>query len=89
VRAWCDAAGLPECSAHGLRKAGATALAYAGATEPEIAAFLGHKGTQEAATYVKAARCATLSDNAMDKLEAKRRAENVSNLTGEVGQKGA
>ena len=89
VRTWCDAAGLPECSAHGLRKAGATALAYAGATEAEIGAFLGHKGTTEAATYVKAARRATLSDNALDKLEARRRAENVSNLPGEVGQKGA
>ncbi len=88
VRAWCDAAGLPECSAHGLRKAGATALAHAGATEPEIAAFLGHKGTQEAVTYVKAARRATLSDNGFDKLEARKRAGNVSNLSDKVGQKG-
>ena len=88
VRGWCDAAELPECSAHGLRKAGATALAYAGASEPEIAAFLGHKGTQEAATYVRAAQRARLSDGAFEKLEAAKGRGIVSNLRDPVGQEG-
>ena len=88
VRGWCDVAELPECTAHGLRKAGATALAYAGASEAEIAAFLGHKGTQEAATYVRAAQRARLSDSGFDKLEAAKGRGIVSNLPAPVGQKG-
>jgi integrase len=88
VRGWCDAAELPDCSAHGLRKAGATALAYAGASEAEIAAFLGHKGTQEAATYVRAAQRGRLADGAFEKLEAAKGKGVVSNLRPQVGQKG-
>ena len=73
----CEAAGLSRCTAHGLGKAGATALAQAGATESEIAAFLGHASTREAARYTQAANRSRLTDPAMAKLST----EPERNLT--------
>ncbi len=67
-RDMCADAGLPHCSPHGLRKAGATRLADAGANEFEVAAFLGHKTTNEARTYTKKANRAKLGDSGMEKL---------------------
>lgn len=61
----CKEAGLLLCSAHGLRKAGATRLANGGGTEHEIMAFLGHKTTDEAKTYTKAANRVSLGSLAM------------------------
>jgi integrase len=86
VRGWGDAAGLGQCTAHGLRKAGATRLAYAGASEPEIAAFLGHKGTQKAARYVRDAQRGRLPDGAFDTLEAQTANRSMSNPVSIVGQ---
>ena len=64
----CAEAGLSLCSAHGLRKAGARRLAEAGATENELAAFLAHSSTREAARYTAAANRSKLTDSAMAKL---------------------
>ena len=65
-RDWCVEAGVPG-RAHGLRKAGATSLAEAGATEWEIASYLGHSTTKEAATYVAAANRAVMAASGMAK----------------------
>ena len=64
---------------HGLRKAGATRLAEAGSTENEIAAFLGHKNTAQAATYTAAARRETLADSGFAKLQRTKKVKNLSN----------
>lgn len=62
----CRAAGLPdECRAHGLRKYGATRLADQGASEWQVAAFLGHKDTQEARRYCQAANRVKLAADAL------------------------
>ncbi|WP_121630317.1 tyrosine-type recombinase/integrase [Tropicibacter alexandrii] len=72
------AAGLPDrCRAHGLRKFGATQLAEHGANELEIMAFLAHRSTREALTYVKSAQRKKLSAGGMSKV----RAASVSNLS--------
>ena len=67
-RDMCSEADLPHCSAHGLRKCGARRLAEAGATENELAAFLAHSSTREAARYTAAANRSKLTDSAMAKL---------------------
>jgi len=67
-REQCVAAELGHCSSHGLRKAGATRLANAEATEFEVMAFLGHRTTNEARTYVKRASRGKLTDSAFRKL---------------------
>lgn len=69
----CDEANVPG-SLHGLRKAGATRLADAGATEWEIASYLAHADTRQAATYTKRANRSKLADSGFAKLR------NVSNL---------
>ena len=84
-RGWCTAAGLPHCSAHGLRKAGATRLAEAGASENEIASFLGHASTREAARYTAAANRARLATTGLARLGGES-GTNVSNLPKKVGQ---
>ena len=84
-RGWCTAAGFPHCSAHGLRKAGATRLAEAGCTENQIASFLGHASTREAARYTAAANRATLATSGMARLGGES-GTNVSNLPKKVGQ---
>lgn len=72
------AAKLPDrCRAHGLRKHGATQLAEHGANELQIMAFLAHKSTSEALTYVKAAQRKKLSESGM----AMVREASVSNLS--------
>lgn len=77
------AAKLPDhCRAHGLRKFGATQLAEHGANELEIMAFLAHKSTREALTYVKAAQRKKLSAGGM----AKVRPAKVSNLSEWLGK---
>ena len=84
-RGWCTAAGLPHCSAHGLRKAGATRLAEAGCTENQIASFLGHASTREAARYTAAANRANLATTGLARLGGES-GTNVSNLPKKVGQ---
>ena len=61
-------------SLHGLRKAGATRLADAGASEWEIASYLAHTDTKQAAVYTKKANRSKLADSGFEKLG------NVSNL---------
>jgi integrase len=68
----CTEANVPG-SLHGLRKAGATRLANAGASEWEIASYLAHTDTKEAATYTKKANRGRLSDSGFAKV-------NVTNL---------
>ena len=87
----CEAAGLSRCTAHGLRKAGATALAQAGATESEIAAFLGHASTREAARYTQAANRSRLTDSAMAKLstEPEQKLTNLSERLVKEGRQAA
>lgn len=63
----CTEAGVPG-SLHGLRKAGATRLADAGASEWEVASYLAHKDTKEAATYTKKANRSKLADSGFAKL---------------------
>ncbi|WP_456389601.1 tyrosine-type recombinase/integrase [Profundibacter sp.] len=63
----CDNAGLPpECRAHGIRKHGAADLAERGASENLIAAWLGHKTTNEARTYTAAASASKMASAAMN-----------------------
>lgn len=69
----CAEAKVPG-SLHGLRKAGATRLADAGASEWEIASYLAHTDTKQAATYTKKANRSRLADSGFAKLG------NVSNL---------
>ena len=84
-RDMCSEAGLPHCSAHGLRKAGARRLAEAGATENQLAAFLAHSSTREAARYTAAANRSKLTDAAMAKLGAEPE-QNCPNLSERLGQ---
>lgn len=63
----CAEATVPG-SLHGLRKAGATRLADAGATEWEIASFLAHADTKQAAVYTKQANRSKLADSGFAKL---------------------
>jgi len=65
VRAWCDAAGLPNCSIHGLRKAAAARLAELGRSEHEIMAITGHKTSKEVIRYTRAASQKIRARNAM------------------------
>jgi integrase len=64
-RAWCEAAGLPQCSAHGLRKAGATFAAENGATEHQLMAIYGWKSAKMAAIYTRKVRQKKLAGSAM------------------------
>ncbi|OLS51886.1 tyrosine-type recombinase/integrase [Rhodovulum sulfidophilum] len=72
----CVEANVPG-SLHGLRKAGATRLADAGASEWEIASYLAHTDTTQAAVYTKRANRARLADSGSAKL----RAVKMSNLS--------
>ena len=72
----CVEANVPG-SLHGLRKAGATRLANAGASEWEIASYLAHSDTTQAAVYTKKADRSRLADSGFAKLNAK----NLSNLS--------
>lgn len=65
MRAWCDAAGLPQCSAHGLRKAGATIAAENGATVHQLMSIFGWMTLKEAERYTKAAERKRLAGGAM------------------------
>lgn len=65
----CAEANVPG-SLHGLRKAGATRLADAGASEWEIASYLAHADTTQAAVYTKRANRARLADSGFAKLNA-------------------
>ncbi|MCB1371509.1 MAG: tyrosine-type recombinase/integrase [Rhodobacteraceae bacterium] len=78
----CAEAKVPG-SLHGLRKAGATRLADAGATEWEIASYLAHTDTKQAAVYTKRANRSRLADSGFAKLEA----SNVSNLPNPLDRK--
>ncbi|WP_172293777.1 tyrosine-type recombinase/integrase [Pseudoruegeria sp. HB172150] len=79
----CKEANVPG-SLHGLRKAGATRLANAGATEWEIASYLAHTDTKQAATYAKKANRSRLADSGFAKLSS----GNVSNLSDRLDKKG-
>lgn len=78
-------AGVPG-TIHGLRKAGATRLAEHGATEWEIASFLAHEGTKEAATYVRKANRSKLGTAALARLGGAKQERDLSNPRPEVGQ---
>jgi len=65
----CNEAGLPHCSAHGLRKATASRLAERGASAHQIMAWMGLRTLTEAERYTRAARRATLADDALAKLK--------------------
>lgn len=78
----CAEANVPG-ALHGLRKAGATRLADAGATEWEIASYLAHSDTTQAAVYAKKANRSRLADSGFAKLTA----GNVSNLSDELDRK--
>jgi integrase len=79
MRAWCDAAGLPECSSHGLRKACARRLAEAGATAHEIAAVTGHGTLAEVQRYTRDANRVSLADGAMAKLASTNEKQTLAN----------
>ena len=76
----CKEADVPG-SLHGLRKAGATRLANASATEWEVAAYLAHKDTTQAAVYTRKASRSKLADSAFAK------AGQMSNLSAELDRK--
>jgi len=75
----CAEATVPG-SLHGLRKAGATRLANAGASEWEIASYLAHTDTTQAAIYTKKANRARLAYSGFAKLNAGK----MSNLSPEL-----
>ena len=83
-RARCKEAGVPG-ALHGLRKAGATRLANAGATEWEIASYLAHKDTKQAAIYAAKANRSRLADSGFSKLSA----ASVSNLSTKLDKGGS
>jgi integrase len=66
-----QAAGLTGRSAHGLRKAAGRRLAEARCTPHQIAAVLGHASLAMVQLYTRDVDQESLSDAAMDKLEAK------------------
>lgn len=76
MRAWCDAAGLPQCSMHGLRKAVSRILAETGATDAEGQSVTGHKKATTFAHYRAKANRVALADRAFSNLVS----EEVSNL---------
>ncbi|MBU2993941.1 site-specific integrase [Octadecabacter sp. B2R22] len=61
---------IPSANSHGLRKAGATRLAEHGATEWEIASYLAHSDTSQAAEYVVTANRAKMAASGMAKLSS-------------------
>lgn len=67
-RAWCRAAGLPQCSPHGLRKAAASRLAELGATAHEIMAVTGHRTLKEVDRYTRAAAQKAMAKSAMARM---------------------
>ncbi len=69
MRAWCDAAGLPECSSHGLRKSIARRLAEAGCTAHQIMSITGHLTLKEVQRYIEAANKKAGARVAMAKLQ--------------------
>lgn len=70
MRAWCDAAGLPDCASHGLRKAICVRLANMGCNVMEIASITGHKNLRVLQKYCDEYDRAKASDRAMEKLLA-------------------
>ena len=81
----CQEAKVPG-SLHGLRKAGATRLADAGASEWEIASYLAHSDTSQAAIYAKKANRSRLADSGFAKLTGH---GNVSNLPSKLDKGGS
>ena len=81
----CKDAEVPG-SLHGLRKAGATRLADAGASEWEIASYLAHADTTQAAVYTKKANRARLADSGFAKLE-ENKLSNISDALDKGGNK--
>lgn len=65
MRAWCDAASLPQCSAHGIRKAAATKAAEEGATVHQLMAIFDWATPQQAEPYTRAANRTKMSADAM------------------------
>lgn len=74
-RKWCDDAGVPQCTSHSLRKWGATTMAERGATDWQMAAFLGHTNTKQAANYTKKANRDRLTAAAIPLLGTRAAAE--------------
>ena len=81
-------AGVTAGNVHGLRKAGATRLAEHGATEWEIAAFLAHEGTKEAATYVRKASRSKLGSAALARLHGPKGEQELSNPAERLDKEG-
>lgn len=81
----CKEANVPG-SLHGLRKAGATRLANAGASEWEIASYLAHADTTQAAVYTKKANRARLADSGFEKLNKDKMSNTVLPLDKRSGK---
>lgn len=81
-RARCQEASVPG-ALHGLRKAGATRLANAGASEWEIASYLAHADTKQAAIYAQKANRSRLADSGFEKMQS----SSVSNLSEALDRK--
>lgn len=80
----CIEAGVPG-RLHGLRKAGAVRLADAGASDWEVASYLAHTDTKQAATYTKKANRSRLADSGFAKMNG----NNLSNHLGRLDKDGA
>ncbi|PZW44850.1 integrase [Humitalea rosea] len=74
-RAWCRAAGLPQCSPHGLRKAAASRLAELGCSANEIAAVTGHRTLKEVSRYTAGAAQRVMAASAMARITAEQAAK--------------
>ena len=77
-RAWCRAAGLPQCSPHGLRKAAAARLAELGATAHEIMAVTGHRTLKEVDRYTRSAAQRAMAQSAMAKVAANEKSHSTA-----------
>ena len=94
-RAWCRAAGLPQCSPHGLRKAAAGRLAELGASAHEIMAVTGHRTLKEVDRYTRGAAQRVMAKSAMARVAANEKShpsaatpEWDENATQPIDQKG-
>lgn len=87
MRAWCDAAGLPECNNHGLRKAIARRMAEAGASPFMVGAVTGHKTLSEVQRYTDAHDRGHLAERGFELLSGTKPEEKLANHTRKFAKK--
>jgi integrase len=82
MRAWCDAAGLPECTAHGLKKIAATLCAENGATDRQMMDLFDWTSESMATPYTRKANKLKLAAGAAAALGISFSWEQIETLAG-------